>query len=940
MLWKLSQRTFNGGQLDRRLMGRADLAKYYAGASVLKNFVVKRQGCIVKRRGTVQIADVSTILNAQEITDYRLLPFTYENEYGYILLLAASEYGNKCYVFAKDGTLKDTIDNIPYSGSDFGQISTEQSGDMLFMAHQSFPFARIARHGDTDWRYEIVDFENCGHDTLPETPTITNAEMLPAGSWTGSGPQKSIYYIVTAVKDGVESRPSDPYKVTYNTPWPEGGSVKLTVATQNPAPDYYNIYKKQDSYTGLIGTTSTGTANTGTAAVTTLPSQTGAYTEYRGHGIPRNIDGDPGFVGRPEKTGEVDDATSYGYVVPNGIYTVTYATAQDVDIVSLSIGYVWYGSAIGTVQNARYYIQFLPCACSTVKAVVTFDDNTTQDLGLLSVPDAAKSTFYDNSVTGDPYASSTGAAIDAKRKEMAQHCKLTWNINNRDSKKVKSVAFTAYSDSGTTVATGTISNMTSSGGWATINGNPFTISGYWAVKYTQSAVNELVDEYIAPDASLTPPTYAPHFGDTGKYPGCVAMYQQRLALARTIDQPFTFWLSCIGDLYNFNAHESIREDDAMEVTLPATKYPDINHMILNRDLIMFCDSGEWIVAPVTGNSLTYKTISTKIQSQMGSSKRIKPIVVGDDVIFANMTDETLIATKYSYATDGYESTDLSVLSQDIFRGNAITSLAYKQHPDSILVATLADGTFATLEYMKEHEVVAWSHHELGGGLKARYCCADGSVTDGTTDVYILAEDTSDPTTQKFYLLRIKEDAPLDTVRHCISMDQMSEVGGTGTIPEGFTAVNVRTGETETTRRTGHTYIIGRPFTATLVTVKPEPNAHETVRFEIKNPTEAEICVNEGSTFKIGQFGMDASKDRTASLEPTVTPFDNNYYEGWVELVTKDVSIPVTGANRRDGRIRLTCDGYWPLTVLSLSVTYQIEMANQEPKGLKGGGDED
>ena len=129
--------------------------------------------------------------------------------------------------------------------------------------------------------------------------------------------------------------------------------------------------------------------------------------------------------------------------------------------------------------------------------------------------------------------------------------------------------------------------------------------------------------------------------------------------------------------------------------------------------------------------------------------------------------------------------------------------------------------------------------------------------------------------------------------------------------------------------------MGRPFAAQLVTVKPEPNAHETVRCEIKNPTEVEICVNEGSTFKVGQFGMDASTDRTVELAPTV-----NTTTGAIALQTVDKTQIISGVNKRDGRIRLTSDGYWPLTVLSLSVTYQIEMANQEPKGLKGGGDED
>ena len=933
MLWKLSQRTFNGGQLDKRLMGRTDLAKYYEGASVLKNFIVKRQGCIVKRRGTVELANFTSVTGCGAITDYRLFPFAFENEYGYILAFVNdSTKGRKCFVFAKTGAIKATL-TIPYAGTDFAQISFDQSGDMLYLAHQGYPFARITRYTETDWRYEVINFELCGHASLPATPVVTKAELLPAGSWSGAGPAKTIYYIVTAVKDGVESRPSDPYSVSYNTPWPEDSMIKLTIADQSPAPDYYNVYKKANSYTGLIGTTSTGLSVTGQTAVTTLPTGSGCSTEYESHCAPSSK-----FSGRPESTTARNDTTQYGYVVEGGVYTVTYATALDADQFCLALGYVWYGIALGTVYNCRYYIQFLPCNCSVIRAVVTFSDGATQDMGVLTVPDSVKATVCNADVTGNPYDSSTSSAINAKRAEMAKGVVLTWNVASRSGRKVKSVTFTAYSNAGaTTVATGSIGNMSSAPSWATINGYPFTICGFWAKKNTTATVNELVDEYITADASLTPPNYDPHFEDTGKYPGCVSLYQQRLALARTIEQPFTFWLSCVGDLYNFNTHESLREDDAMEVTLPATKYPDINHMILNRDLIMFCDSGEWIVAPTTGAALTYKTISSKVQSQIGCSKVIKPISVNDDVIFANMTAETLVATKYSYATDGYEATDLSVLSQDIFRGNAITSLAYKQHPDSILVATLEDGTFATLEYMKEHEVVAWSHHELGGGLKARYCCADGSVTTGTTDVYILAEDTSVVGSQAFYLLRVKEDAALTSVTNAVTMDQMTTVTTAGVVPAGFVAVNTLTGAALAageTREAGQTYTQGRPFMATFVSVKPEPNPNETVQFEIKNPTEVEVRVNEGSTFKVGQYGLSEDKDRTVRLEPTVTPAT-----GAASFQTADKATLITGANNRDGRIRLTSNSVWPLTILSISTTYQIEKANQEPEKARGGGDE-
>lgn len=47
-LWKNTQHSFIAGQLDANVMGRQDMDRYFKGATLLKNFLVKRQGCISK----------------------------------------------------------------------------------------------------------------------------------------------------------------------------------------------------------------------------------------------------------------------------------------------------------------------------------------------------------------------------------------------------------------------------------------------------------------------------------------------------------------------------------------------------------------------------------------------------------------------------------------------------------------------------------------------------------------------------------------------------------------------------------------------------------------------------------------------------------------------------------------------------------------------------
>ena len=950
MLWKLTQRTFNGGQLDARLMGRADLEKYYGGASELKNFIVKRQGCITRRRGTDSLAVVTTAATAAGIASvakWRMIPFTYETTGGYALILVAGASGTgKCLVYGKTGVLKATLD-VPYTGAEFATICHEQSGDTLFLAHRSHPFARMVRNGDTNWTYSEVDFYSCGRESLPAIPVINTSQSgknQSDPSWSGSGPQKTIEYCATAVKDGIESPASEAFKVTYNTPWPEGGTVLIKINSMDPSPDYCNIYKKDGNLTGFVGVAEmTKTAERRTKPKDYLGGVTNK-NKFQWYPATDDLWDEVGQLNNEVPYASGSSAKMRAFLCKTGTVEYKVYVGYDQRPVEADCVYLALGGVVQSYKDDESndtFLEYVPCNCNYIEAVLTLEDNSTLTLDRKEVPAAAKvpsgaaaSTYRREVPGGDDYTNRRKAAVrelwrGGPDEGVADGHMLRWDFDSdtRSGRRIKKITFKAYENSsGGDPLTGSMTLGSSGSPWISITGTPLVMNGVWLRKIVYSSTMQFIDDYITPDASLTPPKYEGHFDETGKYPGCVTLYQQRLALGSTDKQPFTFWLSCVGDLYNFNAHDSVRDDDAMEVTLPATKYPDINHLLLNRDLLLLCDSGEWVVAPVSGNSVTHKTISTKIQSQMGCSALLKPVAINDEVLFANATGETLFATKYSYSTDGYDSIDLSVLSQDLFDGNPMTSFAFCQHPDSTIYATLADGSFATLTYMKEHEVVAWARHELGGGLKALCCCADGAATNGTTDVYILAQGMDG----SLRLLKVKGEAPAGTVEEAVSMDMMYAATTGGTVPSSRKAVDVLTGAVLSageTMTSGRRYIVGYPFASRLVTVKPEPGAKETVRFEIKNPTEAEICVLDGSTFRIGQYGVDAAQDRTIALEPTAS-------SGAVSLATADKATTITGMNKRDGRMRLTCDGVWPLTVLSLSTTYLIEQANQEPRGSR------
>lgn len=433
---------------------------------------------------------------------------------------------------------------------------------------------------------------------------------------------------------------------------------------------------------------------------------------------------------------------------------------------------------------------------------------------------------------------------------------------------------------------------------------------YWnGVKFANtSAVQDVYeDDYITPDLSSTPPESEVHFAGQADFPACVGFYKQRLCFANTLSDPFKFWMSCVGDLYNFNVHANLVESDAISATLAAFEFPEVNHIVVCRDVLMLTGGAEWKVAPVSGNTLSYRTVSADCQSCIGSSARLIPMLVGDEIVFADRNGTRLYATRYNWSSDGYDSADLSVLSQWLFKNNAIVDMSYSQYPDSTIDCVLADGTVATLVYMKEHEVCAWSRTVFGGGWSARGVACSKANVDGSSDEAFLVERNG-----VYQVWSVKPDIPVrgDAVGdtedyiHLDAMRQLAE----GEAPEdGMAVVNCNGRQ-----------VSGYPFDAELVTVRPEPQGSETIQFELKNAKDAEIRILDSGDFTVAPYGVGDAHGQEVRTGAGVGA------DGSLALASGDCRAVLVGNNGGDGRIRVTSRTALPLNILSVSVNYEIQ----------------
>ena len=143
---------FNVGEISELMGGRIDTEEYKGACKVLKNFIPSVQGPVSRRGGTRFVAEVK-----RSAKKTRLFAFQFSAVLSYLL-----EFGDH-YVrfFYHRHPIVDQNNNpieitVPYAAEDLDKLYFSQSGDVVYIAHPSYPLRTITRYGQTDWRTEEV----------------------------------------------------------------------------------------------------------------------------------------------------------------------------------------------------------------------------------------------------------------------------------------------------------------------------------------------------------------------------------------------------------------------------------------------------------------------------------------------------------------------------------------------------------------------------------------------------------------------------------------------------------------------------------------------------------------------------------------------------------------------------------------------------------------
>jgi len=927
---KVTQHSFAGGQLDRALLGgRQDLEKYFTAASSLSNYIVQRQGCLSKRPGTDLCFDASERMRYYDgetlisTTDtYRLVPFIFEAAYGYAVLFTPG----RVTIYAMDGSAVQEIDDSPYHDT-IEELGICQSGDVLFIASKYHVPHRLVRSAEGVFTLEPLSFAN----VFP-VPGITS--LTVTGATTGTA-DRTIAYCVTAVyKDG-ESLPSMPAEVTYKSPWAATQIITVLIRAALATPLYYNVYKKHSSYYGLIGSTmSSATKITAAAAscvVTEKQTNATAYELW----LYAIYATDVACTALLSATELVKFGWTRGAVVClSGDLEINIDTPTAFNRIRIGIGYA--SPRLRVRPNA--YTGLWSCCLYATKTrkhsvVVTFETGNpvTLNSALFDQISGGAST---SEVTCDgigtpanaPSAGTTAAWATMSAAGHKEYVDIDMTLG--ETRKVTKIVIKGWTDEAMTTACAgdigtTYANFTYT---VAYTGNPMIINGV-ELYAVGGAVLTFTDDYITPNVAVGIPKQTELFKADGELPGLVTLYQQRLMFASSLASPSKYWLSRPGNFLDFSSSEIITEADPIIASLPLTKGPRISHIISQRDVHCFCESSEWLLRAVSGNTLSYKTITAEMQSAAGCADWLPPVMCGTSMLFVEKSGRSVREYKYDYAADGFAGRDISVVSASLFEGKQIYDWAYQQHPDSILWCVMSDGTMLGFTYMPEHEVYAWFRADLSGGAVLAICGTEALIgydqRMATSEIFLLVKRND-----SYYIERMRPRPVGETlISRALHLDCLSEYTAAAeqTIPEGFVAVNKATGATTEEPVEDDVYIQGVPITAELTTIHPEIPGSGTIQNTVKAVVSAQLRVldAEGLNMRLA-LQSDDKNQGVRDCEETITPAVAPDMEATVVLANGDFDVIPEQANSPDGRITITDNGLFGSTILSISTNLSIQ----------------
>ena len=203
----------------------------------------------------------------------------------------------------------------------------------------------------------------------------------------------------------------------------------------------------------------------------------------------------------------------------------------------------------------------------------------------------------------------------------------------------------------------------------------------------------------------------PMFAVAGDYPACGTLYQERLTVGGSDNNPTQLNGSVQDDYPDFICDPNA-DDYAIQFTLVSNKLDQILSMIGTPNALLIGSAGGvWVMAGSNGSSLSQTNVDASKQSSIGVGT-LQPQLVNDAAIFVSRSSRMVMFLVFNFATNEWEPYDLTRLNRNITLGNSpatsgIAQTAFQSEPYPIYWAVRNDGQLIGLVFNKQDQVMAW-----------------------------------------------------------------------------------------------------------------------------------------------------------------------------------------------------------------------------------------
>lgn len=191
------------------------------------------------------------------------------------------------------------------------------------------------------------------------------------------------------------------------------------------------------------------------------------------------------------------------------------------------------------------------------------------------------------------------------------------------------------------------------------------------------------------------------------WPGCCALFQQRLLLGGFLGAPNAILASQAGNIYNLDTTLTL-STGPMLLVLDTLGNETILDLHIGRTLDIFTSRGEYWMQP--GVLATTSTPLIVYSTNNGVAPTVAPIENEGATIYTHPNQGALLEYRFDYAQQNYASTNISVTSSDLVQG--VSDNAFRPQVQSVdtgdLYLVKADGDAVLLSLLRSEQIQAYS----------------------------------------------------------------------------------------------------------------------------------------------------------------------------------------------------------------------------------------